>query len=523
MKRVWNVGRLIVAGIGLVLLFSVMGESGEGASPGFSLGRESTWFRVQNISSTSSTIGAEYLAETGAHVAQDTYSPVQAGRSAAPFFQQDNALLPPGFRGSAAIFSDQRVDSLLFRSIKNSANLYRYGGLATTLPVPAKRVYLPLVQRNFGYHDSWNTRIIVMNTSPTTSACIGISYWKAGGSAPGPVPRDPADYGQCISIPPLGTIRRDVNDMTVLGNQWLGSVMVDVVGAENPPGSKQIIVAYAETWNRERGTFASYTGLCWKYPNTCPSGAGASTQVYLPLIYRSFGKDNQWESYVMIQTHDNQTSDVEIQFTGWVGDTPFETTYGPFEVKTSRICYLSSSDPVSACSDAGMSNGALPVGFIGSARVLEPTGSVPLAVIATRASNRFDNHSTYSAFWERIVNGTAGPPHKVYVPLVYRNYGWHGPSGSAKGWNSWFQVQVADGGTANLNITYYKDAGSVADTESIAVDRSGTIPQAANTALGGEFIGSAVIESDKPIAVVVTVTSDAYIGDADASYEGQFP
>jgi len=226
----------------------------------------------------------------------------------------------------------------------------------------------------------------------------------------------------------------------------------------------------------------------------------------------------------MIQTHDNQDASVQIEFKGRVGSAPFETTYGPINIKTSRICYLHAPDPESQCAEGGTTNGPLPVGFVGSARVLEPTGSVPLAVVVTRASNSRDSYSSYSAFWDRIVLGSASQaPYSVDLPLVYKSYGWRGPNGNARGWNSWFQLQVADGGTANVTVTYYGDNGAVAATEAFVADGFKDVYQLANTTLSRGFIGSAIIHSDKPIAVVATVTSDAYTGDADASYEGLFP
>jgi len=509
------------AGTALIVALFLAGGSDSGgiSSPGFTIGRENTWFRVQNQSGTSATIGAAYLNEAGGLIDQDTYPNVKRARSAPPFYQSTNPDLPRGYRGSSTIFSNQRVAGLLFRSIKDGSGLHRYGGVTATLPAPAKRVYLPLVYRNFGYHSAWNTRIIVMNTSANRAACVGLSYWKAGGAST-PLPMDPANYpNSCINIPPLGTIRRDVVDMTALGDQWLGSVMVDVAGGDDS-ASKQIIVANAEIWNKERGNFSSYTGLCWKIglaSPLCPSGAGAYTPVLLPLIFRSYGYLNQWETYLMIQTHDNKTLPVQIDFKGTVNGVPFETTYGPFIVTTSRPCYLASADPAASCSDEGTSNGPLPVGFIGSASVSDAPGEA-LAVVATRYSNRAPIQSTYSGFSARNVNGTL-PPHSTYLPLIYRKYGWRGPKGNARGWNSWFQVQVADGTTAQISVTYFPDNGGPAINEQATINGSGALFQYSNAALGNGFIGSAIIQSDKPVAIVAMVGNDAYVGDADAAYE----
>jgi hypothetical protein len=420
------------------------------------------------------------------------------------------------------------VATLLFRGIKISSGLHRFGGVTATTAAPAKRVYLPLVYRNYGYHSAWNTRIIIMNTSASRAACIHISYWTAGGGASALATVEPPGHPrECISIPPLGTFRKDVIDVTALGNQWLGSVMVDVAGSEDAE-SKQILVANAETWNKEKGNFSSYSGICWRVgitPSYCSANAGASTNLLLPLIYRSYGYLSQWETYLMIQTHDNITRDnVMIDFKGTVNGAPFETTYGPLTVATSRICYLALANPADSCSGQ-TTNGPIPSGFIGSAQVREPTNSVPLAAVATRYSSRAQIQSSYTAFWERFVNPTTPPAsYDAYLPLIYRTYGWKGNRGNAKAWNSWFQVQVADGSTAQLTVTYYPDDGNkAAIVETATITGSGALYQYLNSALGNGFIGSARIQSDKPIAVIASVGNDAYVGDADASYEGVPP
>jgi hypothetical protein len=514
----WRLRWLAGAALVVALFLAVGSDTGGLSSPGFTIGRENSWFRVQNIGTANATIGAAYMSESGAVLDADTYPGIQIARAAPPFYQATNTALPRGYRGSSTIYSDQNVGALLFRTIKDGAGVQRFGAVTSTLPAPAKRVYLPLVYRNYGFNDSWNTRIIVMNTSATKTAQVGISYWEAGAGSALPLSaRDPASISQWINIPPLGTVRRDVIDMTALGDQWIGSVMIDVKTDD------QIIVANAETWNRDHGSFASYTGLCFKIPNPCFSSPGASTNVLLPIIYHDFGFMGQWQSYVMIQPHNNIDTDVEVHFKGTAGGAPFETTYGPFEVKTSRICYLASANAEAACADEGTSNGPLPADFVGSAQVREPTDSVPLAVIASTVTTKGPSHRAYSGIMTADSTGSPGPPYKVFLPLVYRTYGWHGPGGNLKGWNSWFQVQVADGSTAQITTTFYRDNGSTANTQPATIAGSGGVYQYSNAALGAGYIGSALILSDKPIAVIATVTSDAYVGDADASYEGILP
>jgi hypothetical protein len=90
----------------------------------------------------------------------------------------------------------------------------------------------------------------------------------------------------------------------------------------------------------------------------------------------------------------------------------------------------------------------LPDGFEGSLRIASDEA---VAVVAT---------------WSWVVGGVdtfaayAGVPQSeastaVWVPLLYRDFGYKGPTGEARGWNSWLRVQVTDGGTASVKITYH--------------------------------------------------------------------
>jgi hypothetical protein len=131
-----------------------------------------------------------------------------------------------------------------------------------------------------------------------------------------------------------------------------------------------------------------------------------------------------------------------------------------------------------------------------------------------------DNFTMYTAFQKASVL-SAGAPHEVYLPLIYRNYGWKGPTGNAYGWNSWFQVQVPNGGTANLTVRYYDEAGNaLPTTQNLQVQGSKDVYlNVSGSPLPSNFVGSAVIQSDVPIVVLGHVLSDAYAGDPDLTYE----
>jgi hypothetical protein len=107
---------------------------------------------------------------------------------------------------------------------------------------------------------------------------------------------------------------------------------------------------------------------------------------------------------------------------------------------------------------------------------------------------------------------------------MYRDFGYKGPDGSARGWNSWLRIQVADGGSASVKVTYHgsKLAGGEASFSEVVTGVK-SFDQRDDPLLPAEFEGAAVIVSDRPVAVVAGVYSDAYQGDTDAVYGGFGP
>jgi hypothetical protein len=168
---------------------------------------------------------------------------------------------------------------------------------------------------------------------------------------------------------------------------------------------------------------------------------------------------------------------------------------------------VQASTVIDQASEAG-----LPDGFAGSATI---TGEQPLAVVQTMAS-AIPEKASFGAF---VGIPQSAASIGVWLPVVYKNSGWKGPTGGAAGWNSWFRVQVADGSTANIQVTYHSselEGGSLSFNDTVTGSK--IFDQHTDALLPEDFEGAAVITSDKPIAVVAGITSDAYQGDADALF-----
>jgi len=107
---------------------------------------------------------------------------------------------------------------------------------------------------------------------------------------------------------------------------------------------------------------------------------------------------------------------------------------------------------------------------------------------------------------------------RVLLPVLNKNYG--PQNGVGVGWNSWFRVMVADGGTANVTVTYYGlDIPGGSTSYTVPVDREFTVFQF-NEDLPDGFAGTAIISADRPIVAIANIYTDSFTGDPDVLYNG---
>ncbi|MDP2948203.1 MAG: hypothetical protein Q8P22_01525, partial [Chloroflexota bacterium] len=369
------------------------------------------------------------------------------------------------------------------------------------------RQYLPVIYSRFGQNSAWSTRFAVSNTSHSITACVRMTYRRHNGDVvfeepPIDGPVDPQCPHGGLPLPPQGAILRNQANMTQeLPEQFEGSLIIDLLDNE-VPASKQFVAATADIFNSERANFASYKGLGWSPPDT----GELSTTVLLPLIFRNFGYLNGWNTHYQIITVDpSQAANVTVTY---CCDSRLAGPGGSFQktfsVQASAIVYQALEEE-------------LPNDFVGSAIV---TSDQPIAVVDMMAWTFLDK-ATFGTF---VGVPQAAASTTVWVPVVYKDFGWKGPTGTADGWNTWFQVQVADGGTANVRITYHgaKLAGGSVSFDA-SVTGSQTFYQHIEPLLPDDFEGAVVVTSDKPIVVVAGITSDAYEGDTESIFLGFGP
>lgn len=470
----------------------------------YTLGVENTSFWVQNGGLFPASVIVDYYDPEGVRIAQDKVDELAPGASTV-FEQAEQPDLPHGFAGSAVVTADQPIKTVILKYIEQGDVLSLGGddGLSTGF----NRIYLPLIYSRFGPDGAWNTRFALQNVSTATTVCVQMTYRSHDGtlvfSEPlADAPPDPQCPNGGLPLPAGGVILRNQANMTEeLPEQFEGSLIVETVtNDEEEPTA--LLAASADIFNSARPSFASYKGLGWD-----PSGTGdLSTAVLLPLVLKNLGEDTAWNTRFAISTAD-PTQMTEVTLT-YCCDERLPEPDGSF-----RKTFVMQASTII---DQGLELG-LPDGFVGSATI---TAEQPLAVVQTMAS-AFPDKASFGAF-VGIPQSTAST--SVWLPVIYKNSGWKGPFGDAAGWNSWFQVQVASGGTADIQVTYYGDnlaGGSLSFSDSVTGLR--TFDQHTDPLLPEDFEGAAVITSDEPIAVIGGITSDAYQGDADALFAGFGP
>jgi hypothetical protein len=467
------------------------------------LGDENTSFSVQNTGTDSARFVVDYYDADGTRLTQDTIPDVPAGASVA-FHQDSQEGLPEGFSGSAVVTSDQSVRTVILKQVDKGNGVLSAGG-DDGVTRGFSKIYLPLIYSRYGPDEGWNTRLILENVSSGATACVRMTYRDEAGQV---ALVEPGAGGQLQPQCPQGgllvaagsVLERDQAEMAgSLPANFQGSLVVElVVSDEESDVDTQILAATVDVYHSQRASFATYRGLGW----SPAEGAGdLSTGVYLPLVHKNAGAGGGWNTRFFVSPVEPAEPAKLTLF--YCCDSRLPGGGGSLQ-RTATVTTWGIVDPAQ---DPG-----LPDGFEGSLRI---ASDEPVAVVATWSwvLGGVDTFAAYTGVPQAEAS-TA-----VWVPLVYRDFGYKGPTGEARGWNSWLRVQVTDGGTANVRITYHGSnlpGGSASFSEDVTGAKF--FVQTEDPLLPEEFEGSAVIVSDRPVAVLAGVSSDAYQGDTDAMF-----
>lgn len=188
----------------------------------------------------------------------------------------------------------------------------------------------------------------------------------------------------------------------------------------------------------------------------------------------------QQTNFQVLNKSATATANILVQFYDSAGNVvdaaTFSDTIGPLQSKS----YFQRNNP------------ALPSGFRGSATV---SSDQPIEVIETIVV-----HPSSPYYMSSSVSGITQGATMVYVPLVFCQY--------SSGWNTRLTVQNTDpSSNARVTIRYFTEAGIERTPTEVWIP-----PNASRTydhgdmasQLGGTgFIGSAIVTSDRPVAVII--------------------
>jgi hypothetical protein len=505
----------ISAALLLFLTFIARDEQRARATAGFSFTGENSWIRVQNIGSGDATVDLAYFDEAGKIAGKDscpseTCPPLYPG-SGWTFFQRDNPTLPSGFNGSAVVSTDEPIVAVLAKDIYRGP-FFSIAGDTVTNGAGSHRLYLPATAKRDGADGAWNGRFVVQNLSDTVMACVTLTYlsvhtddevaWEPYRPPTSGTPRNslPGCPNGGMPLSPRGSIFRNPESMSV-GDGFTGAVRVDLHANSSRQGpERQFISASADTWNENLQSFSSYRGF---------DEGELGQEIVLPLIDRQVGPGNSYSTrFQIVNKNPSRPARVNLKFDGYdlsSGTPTFVSKSNTLTIKGARLCVQDSNDG-SNCLGQG---DALPFNFIGTVRL---TSNEPIGVVVLRGTSDGDTFTDYRGI--RPQDGT----NRVLLPVLNKNFG---PNLGGSGWNSWFRVMVADGGSANVTVRYYGlDLPNGSVSYDVRANREFTVFQYLESMLPDGFAGTAIIESDKPIVALANLFTDVYPGDPDMLYNG---
>jgi hypothetical protein len=409
------------------------------------------------------------------------------------------------------ISTDQPVVALLAKDVRRNGKFSIAGDTLET-GSGSHGLYLPVTGKYDGPNQDWSGRFAIQNMSDSVTACVTITYlsnytdseiaWE---------PYKPSESSSSVAfddcpnggmpLPPRGSILKYPDNMAVAA-PFTGSVRVDLhTNAKGQGPEKQFISATADSWNLNIASFGSYRAF---------SEDDLGREIVLPLVDRQVGPSNSFSTRFFIANKDpKRPAVINLEFRGYDvdSDTPDQLIVktSTFTIKGGRMCFQARDD-VANCLDEG---DTLPVSFVGTARL---TSSEPIAVIVDRDTWISESFTNYRGI--RPEDGAT----RVLLPVLNKHYG--PENGVGSGWNSWFRVMVADGGTANVTVTYYGlDLPGGSASYTVPVDREFTVFQF-NENLPDGFAGTAIISADRPIVALANIYTDSFTGDPDVLYNG---
>lgn len=460
----------------------------------YTFGNESSWLRVQNMGSGNADLSIQFVNDAGQIVGERSCPGPRCGSlapgAAMTVGYQGASEFPAGVLGSTVVNSNQPVAALMVSDVGRGAGRFQSGGDTFSNSPAGGALYLPYIVLKAGPDSTWNSRFAIQNLNPAVPACVTLVYVGSGGSALSWEPYNPFQSAQHLSGCPNGGMRlgggqslfRDLSSMPV-AEGFAGSVQAILhTNGQGASPTQQTVVGSAGIWNEQTMDFASYRAI---------TNGELGTTVLLPLIERN--ASGYWSTYFQIQSP-GPDANVTLRIVGKANNQPI-AQQNTFTVHGSTLCIQ--DDPGRDC--LGQTPG-LPNGFQGYAVL---TSSEKIGVVVHRANWAQELLSNYRG----VRSGQA--TRKAYVPLVVKN----ATSNARTGEDSFLRIMVADGSTGNVTVRYKGATGSTV-TQNLSVAGATTLSMNnLSVPLPSGFVGSAIVESNKPLVTVVGLTTGHAPGD----------
>lgn len=394
-------------------------------------------FTIQNLESRDGTCVYTLYDSSGNAAFTSTAVSIQANKSA---FVYVGGLSVAAGMYSVVVSCDVEVVAVSNYSGLGGAYAASYSGVSAIQA--ATTVYLPGIYKNYyGYY----TNVAVQNTS---GAPINATLRIYQGAT--------LVDSETRTIPAYSSVVLDQRTRASLHD----GIYSGVIEATGP------VAAIVNVWNGTGQQYA-YNGF-----------ASGSSVAYAPVLMKSYYGFN---TALTVQNIGNTDVTVTVTYSNGATNTKIVAA------RASQLFYTP-NEP------------GLPNGWIGSAKVEAPGGSIVVLVNESDSNNRAASYVGFAA------GGTTS-----YAPIVLRKY--YGYSTS---------ITCQNIGAASTNITVTYSNGAVETRSNVPVNGTALFYQPNTIGLPDGFNGSAVITADQPIVCVINenqVTNPA-AQDFLLAYEG---
>jgi hypothetical protein len=477
-----------MAAVVAILVAGVMGAFGTSSPTVYASrlariqGSGETGIQIQNLdASQSATILAQFYKQEGSTQPVEIAPPAVPAGAAANIWLPGETSLPNGAY-AAIISADKQIAAIARTEWKDSGGAALYSNVQ-----PGTEVFVPLFTNNFGGQKSI---VSIQNTDPTSQVQVTVTLFRGGQTTPFTQPKQ-------FTIPQGTSITLDnARDFPTLPNDFLGSMLVT---SESTPIGVQSFIDLTDS----RSAVYAFEGVPTEM---------ATDRLFVPLARNNFGGATTGIS--LVNPGDTPVQ-ISVKYTGspdfgTCKNQPFTQT-GSIPAGSSVVVYngWSGADPL------GQDLQPNPLGnqCLASAEITVTGGKI-LGVVNDRTS-------ATSAAYNTVGIDQAGM--KVALPLYRHNW---------TNSNLTTGIQAMNVGTApaNVEITFDKHplsagGGGVVScssncTKTIPVGGSFTWypPTNVNEVIPSTF-GSATLESDQPLAVIVNDISNGVSTDSPSFFD----